>query len=232
MLGAEGAARHVRRIRTDDRRSRSGVEALAVAVAALPGAHPGSPDYSEGRLRRSFALRPLPSHRDASPFPPAWPDNTLDALCGSACRLRSSDTARPLPAAFPPAPAEHTAGNTGCRSRTSGRSPLPDDIVRSCKSGNRSPISAHERALQGPEEERCSTESIDGDRGHLLSRSLRGSGGFLDPHPSEALTRLSHKPVRLRNQLSQAQMQLRLDMEGIEQRLQREISRILNSCSH
>jgi hypothetical protein len=59
-----------------------------------------------------------------------------------------------------------------------------------------------------------------------------GPGGFLDPHPSEALTRLSHKPVHLCNQLSQAQLQLGLVMEGIEERLQREISRILRSCSY
>ena len=79
-----------------------------------------------------------------------------------------------------------------------------------------------------------------------ISQGVRG--GFLDPHPTEALTPLSHNPVHLRNQLSQA---VKLGQhinanpvppddlgsgpllsKGIGGRLRQETSRALNDCSH
>src|SRR6266581_5581937 len=61
-------------IRTGDRRNHSSVEVVAIRLAALailPGAHLGSPEYTLGWLRPSLVPTPSPSHRDASPFPPA-----------------------------------------------------------------------------------------------------------------------------------------------------------------
>ena len=76
------------------------------------------------------------------------------------------------------------------------------ELLLSRRSGNRSPVSAHERALQGRAEERCSIGSIDDDSGLPavpMSQGVRAA--ILDPHPSEALKQLSHNPIHLRNLL-------------------------------
>jgi hypothetical protein len=61
------------------------------------------------------------SHPDASPFPAVWLDTAPAALCGSACRLSSSDTACSRRAAFPHAPMVHRKGSTGCHGRNGGK---------------------------------------------------------------------------------------------------------------
>jgi len=48
-------------------------------------------------------------------------DTAPDALCGSVCRLSSSDTAPPLHAAFPHVPTAHRTCSTGCHDRSGGR---------------------------------------------------------------------------------------------------------------
>lgn len=182
----------------DGRRSRSGavvsaaVRLVPVDLAAVPDVHLGSLESLEMLLRASFALSPLSSHRDASHFPPAGTGSALDAPYDSACRFRFSDTSIPQPAAFRHGPVECTADSTGFPGRTSGRLLLADGNVRSGRSGSRSPVSAHERALQRPEEERCSFGRIEhrGSPAVPVSQGAWGTGPGLPPHP-DAYTAIS-----------------------------------------
>ncbi len=118
-VDAGGVVRCARGTCTGDRKSGS-ILVCMMRGAAPFGAHCGSHCHIAWRLPIFASSRSL-SHPDASPFFEARLDTAPDALCGSVCRLSSSDTAPPLHAAFPHVPTAHRTCSIGCHDRSGGR---------------------------------------------------------------------------------------------------------------